>query len=66
MNNRAEILKLLRLGAIRLTAEEVKKVISEQLYFGVHYMYSPRMRSDRNFRISAARTYDPDHPLERP
>eukprot|EP00972_Heterocapsa_arctica_P051369 7555611-Heterocapsa_arctica.AAC.1 len=24
------------------------------------------MRSDRNFRISAARAYDPDHPLERP
>eukprot|EP00972_Heterocapsa_arctica_P095702 14114106-Heterocapsa_arctica.AAC.1 len=24
------------------------------------------MRSDRNFRISATRAYDPDHPLERP
>eukprot|EP00972_Heterocapsa_arctica_P007664 1116782-Heterocapsa_arctica.AAC.1 len=66
MNNRAEILKLLRLGAIRLTAEEAKKVISEQLHFGVHYMDSPRMRSDRNFRISGARAYDPNHPLERP
>eukprot|EP00972_Heterocapsa_arctica_P078925 11638234-Heterocapsa_arctica.AAC.1 len=29
-------------------------------------MDSPRIRSDRNFIISAARAYDPQHPLERP
>eukprot|EP00972_Heterocapsa_arctica_P077419 11419055-Heterocapsa_arctica.AAC.1 len=32
MNNRTEILMLLRLGAIRLTAEEAKEVIMEELH----------------------------------
>eukprot|EP00972_Heterocapsa_arctica_P031058 4569616-Heterocapsa_arctica.AAC.1 len=47
MNNREERMKLLRLGAIRLTAEEANEVISEQLHFGVHYMDSPRMSQTR-------------------
>eukprot|EP00972_Heterocapsa_arctica_P058746 8661509-Heterocapsa_arctica.AAC.1 len=29
-------------------------------------MDSPRMRTDRHFRISAARAIDPEHPQERP
>eukprot|EP00972_Heterocapsa_arctica_P091402 13485686-Heterocapsa_arctica.AAC.1 len=66
MNNRPERIALLRLGAIRLTVEEAKEAITEQLHFGVHYMDSPIMRSDRPFIISAARAYDPEHPLERP
>eukprot|EP00972_Heterocapsa_arctica_P012236 1794321-Heterocapsa_arctica.AAC.1 len=66
MNNRTEIMMLLRLGAIILTTEEAKEVILEELHFGVHYVDSPRMRSDRNFIISAVRAYDPDHPLDRP
>eukprot|EP00972_Heterocapsa_arctica_P054615 8044437-Heterocapsa_arctica.AAC.1 len=66
MNNRPERIELLRLGAIILTAEEAKEAISEELHFRVHYMDSPRMRSDRNFGISAARAYNPEHPLERP
>eukprot|EP00972_Heterocapsa_arctica_P018199 2688870-Heterocapsa_arctica.AAC.1 len=57
---------LLRLGAIRLTAEEAKEVIMEELHLDLHDMVSPIMKSDRNFIISAVRAYDPDHPLERP
>eukprot|EP00972_Heterocapsa_arctica_P048213 7110011-Heterocapsa_arctica.AAC.1 len=34
MSNRTERFNLLKLGAIRLTAEEAKEVISEQLHFG--------------------------------
>eukprot|EP00972_Heterocapsa_arctica_P015012 2212944-Heterocapsa_arctica.AAC.1 len=29
-------------------------------------MDSPRLRADRDFRISAARAIDPEHPRERP
>eukprot|EP00972_Heterocapsa_arctica_P048937 7209912-Heterocapsa_arctica.AAC.1 len=29
-------------------------------------MDSPRMRADRNFRISAVRAHDSEHPQERP
>eukprot|EP00972_Heterocapsa_arctica_P001397 204636-Heterocapsa_arctica.AAC.1 len=66
MSTRTEILMLLRLGAIILTTEEAKDVITEELHLGLHDMVSPIMKSDRNFIISAVRTYDPDHPLERP
>eukprot|EP00972_Heterocapsa_arctica_P100663 14842389-Heterocapsa_arctica.AAC.1 len=62
MSNRTERLEL---GAIILTAEEAKEAM-EGLHFGVHHMDSPRMRSDRNFRISATRACDPDYPQERP
>eukprot|EP00972_Heterocapsa_arctica_P027097 3984987-Heterocapsa_arctica.AAC.1 len=57
---------LLRLGAIRLTAEEAKEVIMEELHLESHDMVSPRTKTDRNFRITAVRANDPDHPLERP
>eukprot|EP00972_Heterocapsa_arctica_P087021 12828022-Heterocapsa_arctica.AAC.1 len=57
---------LLRLGAIILNVEEAKKAIEKQLHFGTHFVDSPRMRTDRNFIISAARAFDPEHPQERP
>eukprot|EP00972_Heterocapsa_arctica_P075404 11123083-Heterocapsa_arctica.AAC.1 len=59
----AERLMLLRLGAIRLTTEEAKEAIMEELHLELHDMVSPRTRTDRNFRISAVRANDPDHPL---
>eukprot|EP00972_Heterocapsa_arctica_P095932 14155205-Heterocapsa_arctica.AAC.1 len=66
MNNRAERMSLLRIGAIRLTTEDAKEVIMEGLHVGTHYMDSPRMRSDRNFRISGVRACDPEHLSDRP
>eukprot|EP00972_Heterocapsa_arctica_P023887 3518170-Heterocapsa_arctica.AAC.1 len=38
----------------------------EELHLELHDMVSPRMKTDRNFRISAVRANDPDHPLVRP
>ena len=35
--------------------EEAKKAIEERLYFGFHFMHSPRTSSDKNFRLSATR-----------
>ncbi len=64
-NNRTERKELLRFGAITLTAEEAKEIILKELHFGDHIMDSPRVRSDRNVRISAARAYYPEHPQER-
>eukprot|EP00972_Heterocapsa_arctica_P111850 16428457-Heterocapsa_arctica.AAC.2 len=64
--NRQERMDLLFWGAVRLNMEEAKEVIAEQLYFGEHFMTSPRRRSDRNFRISAVRVRDPENPEARP
>eukprot|EP00972_Heterocapsa_arctica_P049280 7253614-Heterocapsa_arctica.AAC.1 len=66
MINRTERLMLLRLGAIRLTAEEAKEAIMEELHLDTHDMVTPRTKTDRHFRISVVRANDPDHPLERP
>eukprot|EP00972_Heterocapsa_arctica_P087087 12838270-Heterocapsa_arctica.AAC.1 len=55
-----------RLGAIRLTAEEAKEAIMEELHLELHDMVSSRTKTDRNFRISVVRANDPDHPLVRP
>eukprot|EP00972_Heterocapsa_arctica_P067731 9999822-Heterocapsa_arctica.AAC.1 len=59
-------MKLLRLGAIRLTMEEAKEATMEELHLDHHYMVSPRMKSDRNVGISVVRANDPDQPQERP
>eukprot|EP00972_Heterocapsa_arctica_P016355 2413235-Heterocapsa_arctica.AAC.1 len=57
---------LLRLGAIRLTAEEAKGTRMEELPLEVHDMVSPKKQTDIHFRISAVRANNPDHPLVRP
>eukprot|EP00972_Heterocapsa_arctica_P067805 10011148-Heterocapsa_arctica.AAC.1 len=59
-------MKLLRLGEIRLTMEEAKEAIMEELHLGHHFMISPRMKADRNFIISVVMAHDPDQPQERP
>eukprot|EP00972_Heterocapsa_arctica_P049717 7315162-Heterocapsa_arctica.AAC.1 len=60
-------MKLLRLGAIRLTMEEAKDAIMEELHLDHHFMVPPsRMKADRNFIISVVMTQDPDQPQERP
>eukprot|EP00972_Heterocapsa_arctica_P028395 4174080-Heterocapsa_arctica.AAC.1 len=38
----------------------------EELHLDVHYMVSPRRKTDRNFRICAVRANDSEHPQERP
>eukprot|EP00972_Heterocapsa_arctica_P056332 8310320-Heterocapsa_arctica.AAC.1 len=52
-NNRTERLMLLRLGVIRLTAEEAKEARMEELHLELHDIVSPRTKTDRNFIISA-------------
>eukprot|EP00972_Heterocapsa_arctica_P065831 9716133-Heterocapsa_arctica.AAC.1 len=53
-------MKLDILGAIRLTMEEAKEVIAEELCIAHHFMDSPRTKSDRNSRISAIMDFDQD------
>eukprot|EP00972_Heterocapsa_arctica_P035550 5231881-Heterocapsa_arctica.AAC.1 len=38
----------------------------EELHLDHHFIVSPRMKADRNFRISVVMAQDPDQPQERP
>eukprot|EP00972_Heterocapsa_arctica_P082281 12125404-Heterocapsa_arctica.AAC.1 len=64
VQNRQERSNLRRSGVVRMKMEEAKKAIEEKLYFGAHFMDSPRTSSDKHFRISATRMLNPD-PAER-
>eukprot|EP00972_Heterocapsa_arctica_P021222 3124266-Heterocapsa_arctica.AAC.1 len=58
-------MKLLRLGAIRLTMEEAKEVIMAEMQLDHHHMDSRRTKTDRNLRHSVVMAFDPDQPHER-
>eukprot|EP00972_Heterocapsa_arctica_P113762 16438956-Heterocapsa_arctica.AAC.1 len=64
-NNRREKMKLARLGAIILTMEEAKEVITEELSIDHHFIDSPQTKSDRNSRINVEIDFDQDFPNER-
>eukprot|EP00972_Heterocapsa_arctica_P011625 1702888-Heterocapsa_arctica.AAC.1 len=58
-------MQLLKLGVIRLTMEEAKRVIMAEMQLDHHHMDSPRTKTDRNLRYSVVMAFDPDQPHER-
>ena len=53
--NRQERSELRTSGGIILNMAEAKKAIEQILYFGSHFIVSPRTSTDKKFRISATR-----------
>jgi hypothetical protein len=53
--NRKERSELRTSGGIRLNMAEAKKALEQRLYFGAHFIVSPRTPSDKKFRLSATR-----------
>jgi hypothetical protein len=53
--NRKERSELRISGGIRLNMAEAKRAIEQRLYFGSHFIVSPRTSTDKKFRFSATR-----------